>query len=780
MKSLNRTLSLVLVLAMVLGLMGFASAATFTDATTIQYTEAVSVMSGIGAINGYTDGTFKPTATITREEAAKLVAYTVLGAATAKTLSVTTTGFSDVAATRWSAPYISYLVSNGIINGMGDGTFAPTGNVTGYQLAKMLLCAIGYGAKGEFVGNSWELNTAIAANKNHILANSKATSFSTAATREEAALYCFNALWVDQVSYNKAFDTYLSIFDEDDASIAESVYPSLKLSSTTTDSFGRPASVWVYGTPATAIAVAPSTPILTYTTGVTLATIKLAIANAGYSYGSTTVPVVRNNGSVTNVAIDGSTPGYDLTTTVQGGNGVAIEVFGNSTTGLVTKIVVVPTYLGTVTITKKDVATTTTVDERAITVTVAGFTHDLTASATAKTPGFDAVYAAAAAAAAAGTTSVALVTPKGDNSASDTAITVAVPKTATLTAAAYTANSFVAGTTTYKYAGTFTGHEIADFSAHVVYFDAYGYVIGTDAVASAGSYAVLLRSAEATDTWGLTGTYKAELLYADGTVATVSTGATKNDSLVGKIVSYTIGSSNVYALETATTATLTDVSASVTTGVSKVTLGSDYYANAKTLFFVRSGSVGAYTYKTYLGIANVPSLTATSTVDGAIAVDGVLKMAYITNATDVGTSTSNKIIVTALGQEITTQVSGVTTSYYLTPAVVNGTITTLKLASQPVLGVYTSMTTNAAGFVTLSGTAPTTNNFSDVKISSGSGVLKVNGVYYGYTTDCAVYSYNADDYITASSIGALATEITSTGTFAVNTLGQITAIIFYA
>ena len=165
MKSLNRTLSLVLVIAMCLGLVGVASAASFTDNSTIQYSEAVDVMTGIGAINGYTDGSFKPAGTITREEAAKMVTYAVLGPTVAKTLSVSSTGFTDVAADRWSAPYITYLVNKGIINGMGDGTFAPTANVTGYQLAKMMLAAAGYGAKGEFTGAGWELAVAQAAKK---------------------------------------------------------------------------------------------------------------------------------------------------------------------------------------------------------------------------------------------------------------------------------------------------------------------------------------------------------------------------------------------------------------------------------------------------------------------------------------------------------------------------------------------------------------------------------------------------------------------------------------
>ncbi|NCB74969.1 MAG: S-layer homology domain-containing protein [Clostridia bacterium] len=213
MKSLNRTLSLVLVLAMVLGLMGFASAKTsFTDDATIQYQTAVGTMVGMGAINGYTDGTFKPTGTITREEAAKMVTYAVLGADVAKTLSVSSTGFTDVASTRWSAPFITYLVSKGIVNGLGDGTFNPTGNVTGFELAKMLLCAAGYGKQGEYTGASWSLNVAVDAYSKGIFTGSKAASYSAAATREEAALYCFNAITkIDVVKYSKDSASYSAV-----------------------------------------------------------------------------------------------------------------------------------------------------------------------------------------------------------------------------------------------------------------------------------------------------------------------------------------------------------------------------------------------------------------------------------------------------------------------------------------------------------------------------------------------------------------------------------------
>jgi len=44
----------------------------------------------------------------------------------------------------WAEGYIKYCYSQGVISGKGDGTFAPDENVTAVQAAKMLLVAIGY------------------------------------------------------------------------------------------------------------------------------------------------------------------------------------------------------------------------------------------------------------------------------------------------------------------------------------------------------------------------------------------------------------------------------------------------------------------------------------------------------------------------------------------------------------------------------------------------------------------------------------------------------------
>lgn len=226
MRTLKRTLCLVLALVMCLGFFGVASAAAFKDDAKIQYGEAVGVMSGIGAINGMGDNTFDPAGSLTRAQAAKMVAYAVLGEKVAKALPVSASSFKDVDANyNWAIPSIEYFVSKGVLNGRGDGTFDPQGKVTAYEIAKMLLCAVGYGKNKEYVGASWSLNVAIDAQKYGIFTGTKAADLNKAATREEAALYCFNGLTsakMTTVAWNKTTEKYDDVANE--TTIAANVY----------------------------------------------------------------------------------------------------------------------------------------------------------------------------------------------------------------------------------------------------------------------------------------------------------------------------------------------------------------------------------------------------------------------------------------------------------------------------------------------------------------------------------------------------------------------------
>ena len=212
MKTLNKTLSLVLVLVMVLGMFGVASAAKlgdFSDKDDVTYTEAVDYLTAAGIVAGDTATTINPKGDLTREQAAKLIAYAMLGQVAADNLRASAAPFSDVAADRWSAGYIAYCQKQGIINGLGDGRFAPTEKVTGYEYAKMLLCAIGYGVNGEFIGAGWELETATLSLACGIFTGNTKGASDASANREEAFLYTFNTLSaLRTVSYNKNLGVY--------------------------------------------------------------------------------------------------------------------------------------------------------------------------------------------------------------------------------------------------------------------------------------------------------------------------------------------------------------------------------------------------------------------------------------------------------------------------------------------------------------------------------------------------------------------------------------------
>ena len=217
MRTLKKSLALVLALVMVLGLGVIGASAdnaldNYTDASEIgdAYYEAVGVLTGLGIIDGMTETTIEPTGTYTREQAAKIIATMVLGVKNAESLTCVEAPFDDVPADRWSAGYIAFCVEQGIIDGMTDTTFEPTGTLTGFQWAKMLLAAVGFGANGEFTGTSWSLNTARVAHEAGLFDGDLSGADHVNLSRQQAALYAFNTLTeIKQVTYTSNANNYV-------------------------------------------------------------------------------------------------------------------------------------------------------------------------------------------------------------------------------------------------------------------------------------------------------------------------------------------------------------------------------------------------------------------------------------------------------------------------------------------------------------------------------------------------------------------------------------------
>ena len=267
---MKKFLSLVLALVMTMSLVTIsAGAKDFTDDSKITYDEAIAVMSEVKVIDGYADGSFNPTATLTRGAAAKIICNLILGPTTASALSADAAPYSDVPANSTFAGYIAYCAKAGIISGYADGTFKPGNTLTGYAFMKMLLGALGYDKSVEgYEGTNWSINVAKQALGIGLDAGLLEDFDGTKpVTREEACLYALNTLKATMVEYDaktsisvggaevtiagsKAQDvkqgTYKS-FTNDPADVTlefcEKYFSNLKLAETA-DDFGRPSNTW--------------------------------------------------------------------------------------------------------------------------------------------------------------------------------------------------------------------------------------------------------------------------------------------------------------------------------------------------------------------------------------------------------------------------------------------------------------------------------------------------------------------------------------------------------
>ena len=367
MRTLKKTLALVLVVVMVVSFGAIGASADFKDVTTsTDYYAAIQVLSGLGVIDGVTDETFKPDGTLTREQAAKIITYIKLGPDYAELISESaSSSFDDVGATRWSASYIEYCANLKIVEGVAAKTFNPQGTLTTAAFTKMLLVAIGNDAdKNGLNGSSWAINTATLAMELGVTDSNIAISNKTAITRAEACQLALQALFVGKktitststqyvltVTANneallklsgntyKTFDAAKSaavaaydkavygqdytvasmdiISETEEGSLADTVFDLSKTSSGE-DAFKRPGVAYIVD--GETLFRSASTPVLSYTT-----------AKAGKAIyadlGLTKVPTVAHY-------VDGVATGGDIdasSTDTFGGNGTLTQVYKTGT-----------------------------------------------------------------------------------------------------------------------------------------------------------------------------------------------------------------------------------------------------------------------------------------------------------------------------------------------------------------------------------------------------------------------------------------------------------------
>ena len=268
---MKKLLAMVLALVMTLSLAVSANAA-FKDDKSISddYAESVAVLNGMGVFKGYEDGSFKPEGNITRAEVATII-YRIYTADVAKNdksgLYATYNKFSDMAGAGWAQGYIGYCANASLVKGYPDGTFKPSGKVTGYEVLAMILRAVGYDKNNEFSGADWALHVAQTAQQLGVLDNvAKTTDLNAPASRELVAELLFQGIQKAQVTYTPAFGYVTDkVISTKTNSLGEKNF---KLASAVaSDKWGRPATKWTYttGDKATTFVEKPD---LTYTKAV--------------------------------------------------------------------------------------------------------------------------------------------------------------------------------------------------------------------------------------------------------------------------------------------------------------------------------------------------------------------------------------------------------------------------------------------------------------------------------------------------------------------------------
>ena len=798
---MKKFLSLVLALVMTMSLVTVsAGAKDFTDSTKIQYTEAVDVMSAVKVIDGYTDGSFNPSATLTRGAAAKIICNLILGPTTASALVADAAPYKDVPTNHTFAGYIAYCQKTGIISGYADGTFKPANSLTGYAFMKMLLGALGYKAEQEgYTGANWSIQVAKRA-MNIGLKDDLVGDFNgvKAVTREEACLYAFNTLKATMVEYDKNSTVTVgnitikeqsdakdmantakteTIKDDNKMQFAEKYFTDLKLNSNAHDDFARPANQWKVK--AEEIGTYSLTPDATYT-----AKAKVSEIYKDLGLGSTV-----KKADVT-VYVDGvedaSQPACDIKKgddkTKFGGNGVLTEVFYDDDADTIT-ITEVNTYVGTI---AKSVKATSTKDAYVVVTpekpisgkapisaneefeTEAKFEDDAYVLYTYSKDAQE-IKSVALATKVEGT--VTRAENDTDNDKNDA-------KALTIDGTKYKDSKYVAG------------EKLSSVSVkedYTVYLDAYGYMIYVEENEEIGNYALVLDTANKGDFVGK----KAELLFTDGTTKVVTTekdySTGTNEIKDNRIVTYKVDADGVYTLREVDTkkASYTDLDAALDmkNDRASITITADntngklnkstVTANSATVFVVRD-TVDTDDYTAYTGIKNAPTIKTTGATDDAKKAgvylycksdnSKMVTVMFIIPGAKVDVSDESSDALYLSNKSISNLIHDSDDDYYEFNAIVNGEIKTVKVADDAKIldkdgnitstkavkadGLYKSYATNKYGVITtLREFTPYSDGITK-QYFVGEGIDKVSKEYTVILNTAGKYSMPKNETIT--------------------------------
>ena len=147
----RRVLSGTIALSALLSIAAPASAAIPSDVKGTRYEEPVQILSALKIMVGDENGEFRLDDTIIRSEVTKMAVH-ALGLEDAAESAKGQTMFDDVSTDHWANGYINLAVSQGIIEGDGDGNFRPNAPITYAEAMTIMVRATGYTVSAEGKG----------------------------------------------------------------------------------------------------------------------------------------------------------------------------------------------------------------------------------------------------------------------------------------------------------------------------------------------------------------------------------------------------------------------------------------------------------------------------------------------------------------------------------------------------------------------------------------------------------------------------------------------------
>lgn len=159
------------------------------------YYRAVKVLEALGIMRGKSETDFGANDTLTRAEMST-IAVRFIGLDSDST-GVADSGFDDVDDEHWAKYYIDMATGLGIVNGNGDGSFEPDGEVTAEQAVKIMVCAMGYEPKAQTLGQYPQAYLTVASSLGLFAGIDFSDGYSNPMSRWQIAMLVYNALEAD-------------------------------------------------------------------------------------------------------------------------------------------------------------------------------------------------------------------------------------------------------------------------------------------------------------------------------------------------------------------------------------------------------------------------------------------------------------------------------------------------------------------------------------------------------------------------------------------------------